>query len=170
MDTQLDLVKQFHAGNKNWAGKGTLQYLPTINTAFKKYNCQSLLDYGCGKGHQYSVYQIHDSLGIPLSAVYQFDPGYEPASQEPDWNSSFDCSVCLDVLQFCTDQQIDDIKQKLQKITAKVCIVGIGMAPPKNLKKPYASLHSEDWWQQKFSNWAGPSELILELQHNTLSS
>ena len=170
MNTQLDLVKQFHAGNKNWAGKGTLQYLPTIELAFKKHRCQTLLDYGCGKGHQYSVYEIHNSLGISLSAVYQFDPGYEPASQEPDWTSSFDCSMCLDVLQFCTDQQIDDIKQKLQKVTAKVCIVGIGMAPPKNLKKPYASLHPEDWWRQKFSNWASPSELILDLQHNTLSS
>jgi hypothetical protein len=170
MNTQLDLVRQFHAGNKNWAGKGTLQYVPTIESAFKKHHCQTLLDYGCGKGHQYSVYQIHNNLGIPLSAVYQFDPGYEPVSQEPDWNSFFDCSICLDVLQFCTDQQIDDIKQKLQKVTAKVCIIGIGMAPPKNLKKPYASLHPADWWQQKFSNWSGPSELVLELQHNTLSS
>jgi hypothetical protein len=95
MTSQLDLVKQFHAGNKNWAGKGTLQYLSTIKSAFEQHNCRTLLDYGCGKGHQYSVYNVHDTLGIPLSSVRQFDPGYEPASQEPDWNNSFDCGCSI---------------------------------------------------------------------------
>lgn len=167
--TQIEKSKLVHKTLSKWQGEGTMQYVNLIKENINKYQCQTMLDYGCGKGVQYTKFDLHIQLGLELNNIYQFDPAYEPLATEPDWHQTFDCSICLDVLHFVDEDELAVVKQRLEKVTTKFCIVGIQLAPPKPKSlalKPYALLKSADWWQDKFNSWNSNSRLILELRDN----
>ena len=166
---QLEKCKLAHKTMPKWQGEGTMQYVDLIKENIDKYHCQTMLDYGCGKGIQYTQFNLHKQLGLELKNIFQFDPAHEPVATEPDWNQTFDCSICLDVLHFVTESELDIIKSKLEKSTTKICIIGIQLDPPKSKSlalKPYALLKPANWWQDKFSSWNSSSRLILELRDN----
>jgi hypothetical protein len=167
--TQLEKSKLVHKNLPKWQGEGTIQYTNLLKENINKYQCQTMLDYGCGKGIQYTQFKLHEQLGLDLTNIYQFDPAYEPMATEPDWNQTFDCSICLDVLHFVDEDELAVIKQRLEQVTTKFCIIGVQLDPPKPkslLLKPYALLKPADWWQDKFSSWNSNSRLILELRDN----
>ena len=166
---QLEKSKLVHSTYPKWRGEGTMQYVDLIKNNIDKYNCKTMLDYGCGKGIQYSEFEVHKQLGLELSNIYQFDPAHEPLATEPDWNKQFDCSICLDVLHFVTELELAIIKSRLERTTKKVCIIGIQMVDPKPKSlalKPYTLLKPKEWWQEQFSTWNSNSQLILELRDN----
>jgi hypothetical protein len=164
--TQLQKSIELHNTTRKWQGEGTLQYLDLIKQNIDQFDCKTMLDYGCGKGVQYTEHRIQDKLGLDLNNIYQFDPAWGPASKEPDWNKQFDCSICLDVLHFVTEEELQMIKARLEKSTSKVCIVGIQVGSPKPLSlvlKPYVLIKTAEWWQEQFANWNSGSKLILKL-------
>jgi hypothetical protein len=169
MSQQLEKSKAFHSTQNTWSGKGTMQYADAIKDLIEKYDCKTLLDYGCGKGVQYSEYKVHEHFGLDLNDIYQFDPAYEPLAKEPDWNQKFDGSICLDVLYFVTEDELKEIKARLEQVSTKFCYVTLQLQPPKpsSLKsKPYALLKDEAWWRSQFADWKSDAELILEFRIN----
>lgn len=163
--SQLERSITLHNTTSKWQGEGTLQYIELIKENIDQFNCQTMLDYGCGKGVQYTQFAIHKTLGLELDNIYQFDPAWAPASTEPDWNKQFDCSICLDVLHFVTEEELQVIKARLERSTSKVCIIGIQIALPKPdslNRKPYALLKPAEWWHEQFASWNSTAKLILK--------
>jgi hypothetical protein len=167
--TQLEKSKLVHNILHKWQGEGTMQYVDLLKEHINKHQCQTMLDYGCGKGIQYTQFNLHTQLGLELTNIFQFDPAHKPMATEPDWTQPFDCSICLDVLHFVDEDELAVIKKRLEQVTTKFCIIGVQLDPPKPkslLLKPYALLKPANWWQDKFSSWNSSSRLILELRDN----
>jgi hypothetical protein len=83
----------FHATHKTWSGKGTLQYKEYLKMLIDKYNIKTILDFGCGKGMQYSVYNLDKELGV---TVVQYDPCIHGLDSWPEGN--FDMVIALDCI------------------------------------------------------------------------
>ena len=168
----VELGKKFQLENKNWDGRDTFGYHQQIKDVVARYNCKTLLDYGCGKGHQWSrLYQLthfedrpnpemmfKDYLNIDSYTLY--DPCVEEFSKEP--TGKFDIVICNQVLPSIPDQDLGWVKEKLQSFSKKVCFIGMHTQtrPPKAKKqiynKEYFSIQrTEEWYYQQFASWQG---------------
>ncbi len=83
----------FHATHKTWSGKGTLQYKEYLKFLIEKYDIKTVLDFGCGKGIQYSIYNLDKELGI---TVTQYDPCIHGLEAWP--TEQFDMVIALDCI------------------------------------------------------------------------
>lgn len=91
--TSVEAGANFHATHKTWSGKGTIQYKDHLKLLIDKYNVKTVLDFGCGKGIQYSRHNLDKELNI---TVTQYDPCIHGLDQWPVGN--FDMVIALDCI------------------------------------------------------------------------
>ncbi len=171
----LELGKTFQKNNpKNWAGNDSKNYHNQIRFLMDKYNCKSVLDYGCGKGHQYkelASYGITETEStepmtfgqrINAQSVYMYDPCVEGIDVLPPAGSKFDAVLCTQVLGSIPDQDMQWVKETLMSYAAKFCFIGL-MDPTVHVKSKkrlydtdYVSLNRTiDWYRDHFKDWQG---------------
>ena len=73
-DESVKIGSQFQKSNKNWAGFDVVKYQKQIQDLVVRYNAKTLLDYGCGKGLQYTessifIYFLRKFVEIKRSVV-----------------------------------------------------------------------------------------------------
>jgi hypothetical protein len=171
--TSVELGQQFQNNNKSWDGRDTFKYRRQIRDLVKKYNCKTLLDYGCGKGYQWSeefvflpdkhLQKYKDWLGVNQVSLY--DPCVEKFSNEPELKN-YDIVTCTQVVGSIPDLDIPWVKDRLMAFTGKVCFIGLidPVILPKGKKQLYdpeyfSVKRSIEWYKQQFSDWTG-SELV----------
>ena len=92
---------EFHKKYKTWAGKGTMQYYDTIKEIVETNNIKTVLDFGCGKGLQYSKFNLDKDLGFTVTA---YDPCIHGLENWPtgkfDLVMALDCISLIDVKDY----------------------------------------------------------------------
>ena len=113
MNEWIEQYKQYHAEqNTNYPGNNLKPQLHHIKDLVLDTKAETLLDYGCGKGLQYTKWKHHEDLGI-MPALY--DPAVPEYENLPDGpfhgvlstdvleptpsRASLNC--CVDLLVFC---------------------------------------------------------------------
>ena len=85
MNWWIEEYKKYHAElNTNYPGNNLKPQLHHIKDLVKDTKAESLLDFGCGKGLQYTKYNHHEELGI-MPALY--DPAVPEYENLPKPNS-----------------------------------------------------------------------------------
>lgn len=92
----------FHQTHKTWSGKGTLQYKEYLKNLIQRYNIKTVLDFGCGKGAQYSKFNLDKELGIEVT---QYDPCIHGLESWPI--GKWDMVIALDCLKAIDKKDID---------------------------------------------------------------
>lgn len=97
-----------HARSKTFSGSLVLPHAEWLVAMSKRLGAHSMLDYGCGKGVQYSEeFMVDDGLNGLLSHtleqmlgynVDKFDPAWPPFSEPPAPEAKFDIVVLSHVL------------------------------------------------------------------------
>jgi hypothetical protein len=170
--------KRYHGSTKSWNGLHTVPYARNIKKLVEKHNATSLLDYGCGKGQQYTtdvewetgiVTTLDKYLGV--NKVGKFDPCWSEFETYPDLTQTYDGVILIQCLGFIPDDDLVILKDHLEKLSTKFCYIGelqssgVADVKPKKLKllEPDKCTmgRSADWYREKFSNWNGP-ELIFD--------
>ena len=65
MNEWIEQYKQYHANeNTNYPGNNLKPQLHHIKDLVIDTKAETLLDYGCGKGLQYSKWKHHEDLGV----------------------------------------------------------------------------------------------------------
>lgn len=174
-----DLVeesKTFHYNTKVWQGLHMTSYVPSIKKLATKHNINSLLDYGCGKGYQYSktrewepgiVSTLDQYLGV--DDVYKFDPCWKEFETPPPVDKKFDAIILIQCIGFIPDSDMPALKQMLMQQTSKFCFIGEAYSTYGNVKtkkphgKPenFSARRSPEWFSEQFKDWSG-SELVFE--------
>jgi 2-polyprenyl-3-methyl-5-hydroxy-6-metoxy-1,4-benzoquinol methylase len=142
----LKRSQAFQQNSVNWAGYGSYQYADQLRSIVRKYNCKTMLDYGCGKGLQYtSKNNFADLIGIDQYALH--DPAYDQYAVLPD--GTWDIVICLDVLPFIPESDIDLVIGLILSRCNKICVIGLQEITKTKSKKPLVCVHDHTWWQEK---------------------
>lgn len=115
---------------------------PILNDVIRKFDIQSLTDYGCGKCHLFSV--IESDHKIKLQA---YDPGIERYSADP---VPTEMVCCIDVLEHIEPEHLDSVLDKLAELTQKVAILSVHCGPAAKTLDDGRNAHliqkPLEWW------------------------
>jgi hypothetical protein len=103
--------RRFQQQNKSWAGYDVVKYQKLIKDLVDHYGAKTILDYGCGKGQQYTEplpYGMLSGEAIPESqwqtfdqylgvTVYRYDPCVAEFETPPPPDVKFDGVICTQV-------------------------------------------------------------------------
>ena len=117
----------FQNTHKSWAGNDSKNYVTQIKHLVSKYNANSVLDYGCGKGFQYTnpikdLKPFNERCGF--ESYYLYDPCVEQYKVPPLPNQKFDAIICLQVIKHIPNQDIPWLKQLFERRATKFVLIG----------------------------------------------
>lgn len=114
---------------------------------------KSSLDYGCGKGWQYSKKLVHKDWGIDLPTLY--DPCVAGLDIKPQ--GQFDIVICIDVLEHVHPDSVDDTLQEIINYSKKALIFNIAVRPAikkfKDGTNYHTTIESKKWWRDKIRKY-----------------
>lgn len=165
----LEESKAFHVRNRVWSGKSVLHHVETIKMVIDQYKVESILDYGCGKGIQYTTRLESGALleeywGVQ---VFKYDPAitsdtrripgadsYESIHQRLPHNRKWDLVICTHVLGAIPLHDLrETVVPDLHRRARKVLFVAENLDPPR--KDRFWSTTSDKirgWTEEQ---WAG---------------
>ena len=112
--------------------------------------CNSVLDYGTGKGKL--VHRLRRELPETIS-VYGYDPAVEEWRKKP--SQSVDILVCLDVLEHVEIKSLNKVLEEIYEMTNVFCYLVIDLQPAvKNLsdgRNAHILLAPSEWWVTRLS-------------------
>ena len=147
--------KWIHKISTTMSGRTTVKNKDRIKTVIDKINPISVLDYGCGKGWQYTRNEIHKEWNIPMPTLY--DPYVEEYSKLPTYSSKyFDMVLCVDVMEHILPEQVDEVLHQIFflgnfvyfHIDTKPAIKEFSCGTNFHI-----SLHDKDWWINKLNEY-----------------
>ena len=152
---QLQLNKELHEKEQNFGnradGAGLADRLPvSIHRMHQMGVCNSVLDYGTGKGKL--VHRLRRELPETIS-VYGYDPAVEEWRKKP--SQSVDILVCLDVLEHVEIKSLNKVLEEIYEMTNVFCYLVIDLQPAvKNLsdgRNAHILLAPSEWWVTRLS-------------------
>ena len=146
-------------GESTFLGYSLTRWILKIKEIIEINECDSLLDFGCGKGFLYknkfkiNDQEYHNLLDCwKLEDVYLYDPGVEEFSVYPV--RKFDGLVCTDVIEHIPESDILQFIDNLFKLSNKFLFVVIATMPAKKFfadgKNIHLCLKTEEEWKKIF--------------------
>ena len=154
-DRQRKLNSSLHQTDKNYGNRsdaaGMAKNLPI---ALKKMHengaCNSLLDYGTGKGKL--IERLHEELPKAIK-VKGYDPSIPKYAEKPI--EPVDILTCLDVLEHIEMGSIDAVLKDIHSLTKGFCYLVIDLQPAvKKLadgRNAHILLAPPEWWIGRIS-------------------
>lgn len=154
----LEDSKQIHKG-KSFTGKFLRPHAPFIKEIIDRLGCKSILDYGCGKGEQYTW--VIPSIGKTLEEwwgvrVVKYDPAYEAFAREP--HGAFDLVICTQTLGTIPVEDRAWVIDRLYSLSNKALYISERLDPAR--KMPTAQW-SQGQWQEVIQRFNSPIEVTL---------
>lgn len=146
----LAMYRDMHRNPKRFRGKSLLFHTDAIGAAIEHHQARSLLDYGSGKGYQYTTARVHEAWGVPLPTC--FDPGYPPFSSRP--TGRFHGVICTDVLEHVPPHDIDHVVADLFLYAERFVFAAISTRRARKTlpdgRNCHLTIRPLAWWREKF--------------------
>lgn len=146
-----------------WAGLDAKNYAEEIKCLRKHHQARTLLDYGCGKGHQYTHKTPTFDEMTGFRSCYLFDPCVEDYKKPPRSNRKFDAIICLQVIRHIPDQDIPWLKEYFERTAKKFVVIGEFHPTIKQKSKKVTTQDGEnrtvEWYHEQFADWNSPAKL-----------
>ncbi len=151
-----DVIKP---GSTTFLGYSLTKWIVKIRDIIRKDNCNSLLDFGCGKAFLYkNKFKIGDKEFSNLSDfwnvqdIYLYDPGLEEYSTYP--KEKYDGTICTDVVEHIPEADVISFIDELFKLSNKFIFVVIAIRPATKYFEDgnniHLSLKKQDEWKKIF--------------------
>lgn len=156
--------REMHRGKYFW-GRSIRHHLDDIAELVVSSGARTLLDYGCGKGQQYTYKGVHNLWGGIMPTLY--DPAVKEYERKPVGH--FDGVICTDVLEHIPIEELDDVIADLAGYARIWCFASIYCAPAtKNLpdgRNVHVTIRKPAWWREKLGRaFNGDAELHLRFR------
>lgn len=140
------MQEELHASPRGYGGKGH-KWAEGVLELIRRYQCGSVLDYGCGQG------SLVAKLRLMLGAAVRVDE-YDPAIPGKNGYVEFaDLVVCTDVLEHVEPDKLDNVLAHIRKLTKKAALLVVATRPSsKHLsdgRNAHLILELSDWWERK---------------------
>lgn len=99
------LYTDLHRNPKYFRGHSIKAGLSNITALVAEHQPRTILDYGCGKGLQYTLDRVHEQWGGPMPTLY--DVGVTELSARP--SGPFDAVICTDVMEHISEHDVDAV-------------------------------------------------------------
>jgi hypothetical protein len=149
---------------RTYAGDNLLRHVEVIQHLVARYGAKTLLDYGSGKGRQYTTVAVKAPDGTKFPTVPEFwgvevtcyDPGYPPFARLPA--EPCDGVICTDVLEHCPEEDaawiVDELFAHARKfVYANVACYEAQKRLP-NGENAHCTIKPHEWWAQMFARAA----------------
>ncbi len=145
-----DQYRQMHEAG-HFAGMSTLDWADDIGEMIREHGCKTVLDYGCGKGRQYTEAKLHERWGVEMPTLY--DPGVPEFS---DWfavsgEHRYDAVICSDVLEHLEGNALHHAIQCCLTSASKAVFFSICCRPAKKLlpdgRNAHITIQPPTWWK-----------------------
>jgi len=160
MGKYIDQYKQMY-----YTGDMLFPNLEYIVKLIELTEAKSLLDFGCGKGKQYSGWgelTAHITLGM-MPALY--DPGVKEFEEIPE--GKFDGVYSTDVMEHIPKDELADALEIIFSKASKFVFLAICTAPAIQLlpngENAHCTLERIDWWKEIVEKYR-PSEIRTEIR------
>lgn len=135
--------KIMHTNPRGYGGRGD-HWKRTVLHVARRYDAQSILDYGCGQGR----------LGIAMRKMGLVCRDYDPAIPGKDGMPSFaDLVVCTDVLEHIEPDRLDTVIRHLRALARRAVFVVVATRPANKLlpngENAHLTIESGEWWQAR---------------------
>jgi hypothetical protein len=139
-----------HRNPKRFRGKFTGGSVDCIRGLIERTESATLLDYGSGKGFQYTQRRQHEQWGGILPTCY--DPGYIPYSAKP--TTKFDGVICTDVAEHIPKSDVGAFLVDVIGFAKKFVFFVIATAPSRHKRLPdgrnvHLTVEPPDWWRSE---------------------
>jgi 2-polyprenyl-3-methyl-5-hydroxy-6-metoxy-1,4-benzoquinol methylase len=139
----LDTQAALHADPQGYGTKGS-RWAATVLDVALRYDCGSVLDYGCGGG----------ALARVLAGGSISVREYDPAIPGKDGHPSFaDLVVCTDVLEHVEPEKLDTVLAHLRKLARKAVFLVVSTRPALRTlpdgRNAHLIVESPAWWAER---------------------
>ena len=153
----LEEYKVMHNySDRMFNGRSLLKFVDIIKAYLEKNGCQSVLDYGSGKGALYTedFHTITKEINKPLPEYWDldlcamYDPAYEEHSTLPD--RKFDAVISTDVLEHIPEADLGWVLREMYSKAEKMVFLNVACFPALKKLKDGSNAHvyifSTDEW------------------------
>ena len=158
---------KFQHENKSWAGFDVIKYKDQIKDLVDRYQAKTILDYGCGKGLQYTDPLPYAGEGNLQTfdqwldvTVYKYDPCVPGIDIPPPPGTKFDGVICTQVLHNIPDQDMEWVANLLDSYTEKFCFISLNFQKPPKAKKMiydpqfFKEKRTREFFRKHYSTWS----------------
>ena len=128
-----------HRKSKTYSGKFLRPHRGRIKELIDRLQCKTVLDYGCGRGEQYTwVSTKKPPIGLTLErywglTVTKYDPCYPPFAAEPKGN--YDLVLCTHVLGIIPVQDLEWVIDRIYGLANKAVYIVLNTGGTAKIKK-----------------------------------
>lgn len=140
------LIGQYEAMHDkgHFAGLSSLPYAGRIKELIDEYGARTILDYGCGKGHQYSRHDMSAGWGVTVSLYDPAVPGFTGKPRKADG------VVCIDVMEHIEKKDVPAVLHKIFGLAGKFAFFVICTRPSKKMlpdgRNCHLTIEPPSWW------------------------
>lgn len=167
-----------HVDESVFPGDSLTQHASSIKQLIDSTGSKTLLDYGCGKGYQYTKLNLHDEYfnGIMPSL-------YDPGTKYSDFpEGEFDGVLCTDVLEHIEEKDLDGVLEQIYSKATKFVYLGVCTVPAQAIlpdgRNAHVTIKPFAWWLEKVSPFAkvgtqlycyGNNKCVARIENNNIS-
>lgn len=169
--------RSYQENSKTWRGKDCCKWARFIRLHIEAHGCKTLLDYGCGKGHQYDTelffdiqtktrYRLQDWWGVEVT---QYDPCVAGKDVLPE--GQWDCVISTQVLGAIPDADVPWVVDLMSRRARKFVYIGLWITDRYKNKKsagrlPEAYAEPKDLaWYERIAAAASGAPVIVQMRN-----
>jgi hypothetical protein len=150
-----EVYTQLHRRTDNiFSGRSITPHIDAIAELVKSSGAKTLLDYGCGKGHQYHVDGVHQGWGG--IQPHLFDVGVPEYAQRP--HGRFDGVICTDVMEHIAIEDVKSVLKDVFRYSRQWVFFSICIRPAHKEFDDGTNVHlsvkPSYWWERKIEKAA----------------
>lgn len=141
--------REMHLNPKRFRGYSIKYVLPDIVSLVQETGAKTLLDYGSGKGFQYSERRVHDQWEGIMPTLY--DPGVTEFSVKP--RGKFDGVICTDVLEHIPEEDVLTVLGEIFSYARLFVVLAVHTGPSRKCLPDGRNCHltqrPPEWWKER---------------------
>lgn len=152
-DKHVYQYKKYHLDPDVYPGNSFKNSFSEITSLIKETKAKTLLDYGCGKGLQYTESNMHESWGI-MPTLY--DPAVSKYEHLP--KGPFDGIYSTDVMEHIPEEVIPSVLKYIFGKAKKFVFLGVSTRPAiqslPNGENAHCTVKPIEWWIDMIMKYA----------------
>jgi len=162
------LYGRIHKKQKWFPGYSICDHTQDVKALIDRFGVVSLLDYGSGRGLQYSERGIHVEWGV--EQPYCFDVGVREFRHKPV-GERFDGVICCDVMEHIAKCDVDEVLVDVMSFADRFVFFVIGCHLSrdgkrlKNGQNVHLTVKPKEWWEAKISEFT-PEGVTVRVKYD----